>query len=96
MADATKSTAFSPSRLSRRRIVETARAHFFQHGFRNVTMDDLAAELRASKKTLSSMRSCAISWNLSARPCRGRGITKRNFPRRCALSSAACRMNWMS
>lgn len=52
MADAPKSTAFSPSRLSRRRIVETARTHFFQHGFRNVTMDDLAAELRASKKTL--------------------------------------------
>ncbi|HEY2800880.1 MAG TPA: TetR/AcrR family transcriptional regulator [Chthoniobacterales bacterium] len=47
-----KGVAASPSHLSRRRIVETARAHFFQHGFRNVTMDDLAAELRASKKTL--------------------------------------------
>src|SRR5207244_1438391 len=37
---------------SRQRIVEAARAHFFSHGFRSVTMDDLAAELAASKKTL--------------------------------------------
>ncbi|HEX5605867.1 MAG TPA: TetR/AcrR family transcriptional regulator [Candidatus Binatia bacterium] len=29
-----------------------ARAHFFAHGFRSVTMDDLAAELGMSKKTL--------------------------------------------
>lgn len=36
----------------RRRILQAARAHFFQHGFRNVTMDDLAAELAVSKKTL--------------------------------------------
>src|SRR6266576_7366672 len=36
----------------RQRIVEAARAHFFSHGFRNVTMDDLAAELGISKKTL--------------------------------------------
>src|SRR6266700_4851460 len=34
------------------RIVEVARAHFFSHGFRSVTMDDLAAELGISKKTL--------------------------------------------
>src|SRR5437868_8685079 len=34
------------------RIVEAARAHFFNHGFRSVTMDDLAAELGVSKKTL--------------------------------------------
>jgi AcrR family transcriptional regulator len=34
------------------RIVEAARAHFFNHGFRSVTMDDLAAELGISKKTL--------------------------------------------
>ena len=34
------------------RIVAAARRHFFAHGFRNVTMDDLAAELGASKKTL--------------------------------------------
>ena len=34
------------------RIVEAARAHFFSHGFRSVTMDDLAAELGISKKTL--------------------------------------------
>ena len=34
------------------RIVVTARNHFFAHGFRSVTMDDLAAELGMSKKTL--------------------------------------------
>jgi AcrR family transcriptional regulator len=32
--------------------VEAARAHFFSHGFRSVTMDDLAKELGVSKKTL--------------------------------------------
>ena len=37
---------------NRRRIVEAARAHFFSHGFRSVTMDDLAEELGVSKKTL--------------------------------------------
>jgi AcrR family transcriptional regulator len=36
----------------RQRIVEAARAHFFSHGFRSVTMDDLAEELAISKKTL--------------------------------------------
>jgi len=36
----------------RQRIVEAARTHFFSHGFRRVSMDDLAAELAASKKTL--------------------------------------------
>jgi AcrR family transcriptional regulator len=36
----------------RQRVVEAARAHFFNHGFRSVTMDDLAAELGISKKTL--------------------------------------------
>jgi len=34
------------------RIVTAARQHFFTHGFRGVTMDDLAAELGMSKKTL--------------------------------------------
>src|SRR5215469_13641853 len=37
---------------SRQRIVDAARAHFFSHGFRSVTMDDLAEELGISKKTL--------------------------------------------
>jgi AcrR family transcriptional regulator len=32
--------------------VEAARAHFFSHGFRSVSMDDLAEELAISKKTL--------------------------------------------
>ncbi|MGE5218633.1 MAG: TetR/AcrR family transcriptional regulator [Chloroflexota bacterium] len=34
------------------RIVAAARQHFFAHGFRGVTMDDLAADLGMSKKTL--------------------------------------------
>jgi AcrR family transcriptional regulator len=34
------------------RIVTAARRHFFAHGFRSVTMDDLAEELGMSKKTL--------------------------------------------
>ena len=37
---------------ARQQIVDAARAHFFSHGFRSVTMDDLAAELAISKKTL--------------------------------------------
>jgi AcrR family transcriptional regulator len=37
---------------TRQRIVEAARAHFFSHGFRSVTMDDLAEEMGISKKTL--------------------------------------------
>src|SRR5436190_19030014 len=40
------------SDAGRQRIVEAARAHFFSHGFRSVTMDDLAEELAISKKTL--------------------------------------------
>ena len=36
----------------RTRIVSEARRHFMAHGFRGVTMDDLAAELGMSKKTL--------------------------------------------
>jgi AcrR family transcriptional regulator len=36
----------------RQQIVDAARAHFFSHGFRSVTMDDLAEELGISKKTL--------------------------------------------
>src|SRR3954465_2369167 len=34
------------------RVLLEARKHFFAHGFRGVTLDDLAAELRMSKKTL--------------------------------------------
>src|SRR5687768_12873788 len=37
---------------ARARIIQGARRHFFAHGFRGVTMDDLAAELGMSKKTL--------------------------------------------
>ena len=38
--------------FGQQRIVEAARAHFFCHGFRSVTMDQLAEELGISKKTL--------------------------------------------
>jgi AcrR family transcriptional regulator len=37
------------------RIVTSARRHFFAHGFRSVTMDDLAEELGMSKKTLYAL-----------------------------------------
>ncbi len=37
---------------ARQRIVTEARRHFLAHGFRGVTMDDLASELGMSKKTL--------------------------------------------
>src|SRR3990172_6106820 len=36
----------------RHRIIAESRRHFFAHGFRRVTMDDLAEELGMSKKTL--------------------------------------------
>lgn len=42
----------SPKNSASQRIVSTARRHFFAHGFRSVTMDDLAEELGMSKKTL--------------------------------------------
>jgi AcrR family transcriptional regulator len=48
-------TTTSRSRSSlpvRQRIVSGARRHFFAHGFRSVTVDDLADELGMSKKTL--------------------------------------------
>jgi AcrR family transcriptional regulator len=37
---------------ARARIVQGAHKHFLSHGFRGVTMDDLAEELGMSKKTL--------------------------------------------
>ncbi len=53
MKDARKSVPRNRTAdASRQRIVEAARAHFFSHGFRSVTMDDLAEELAISKKTL--------------------------------------------
>ena len=39
-------------RVAAQRIVEAGRQHFFAHGVRSVTMDDLAEELGMSKKTL--------------------------------------------
>src|SRR6476659_11209529 len=53
MNGTTKSRSRSRKNSSiRQRIVDAARAHFFSHGFRRVTMDDLALELGISKKTL--------------------------------------------
>jgi len=43
---------FPAGNPGRQRIVSVARHHFFAYGFRGVTMDDLAKELRMSKKTL--------------------------------------------
>ncbi|HSI61518.1 MAG TPA: helix-turn-helix domain-containing protein, partial [Candidatus Saccharimonadia bacterium] len=40
------------SHPARQRIIDGARQHFLAHGFRGVTMDDLAEELAMSKKTL--------------------------------------------
>ena len=42
----------SPKKNAVRHIITGARGHFFALGFRGVTMDDLAAELGMSKKTL--------------------------------------------
>lgn len=42
----------STNEIAKQRIVAGARRHFLAHGFRSVTMDDLASELGMSKKTL--------------------------------------------
>ncbi|MEK9140988.1 MAG: TetR/AcrR family transcriptional regulator [Nitrospirota bacterium] len=39
-------------RPAAQRVINAARRQFFAHGFRSVSMDDLAAELGMSKKTL--------------------------------------------
>jgi len=49
---ARKSSQSRKHDANRQRIVYAARGHFFSHGFRSVTMDDLALELGVSKKTL--------------------------------------------
>jgi AcrR family transcriptional regulator len=49
---ASASQAPVASDVLRERIIKEARQHFFSHGFRRVTMDDLAEELGMSKKTL--------------------------------------------
>ena len=49
---APSSAAAKPENRAASRIVTAARRHFFTHGFRAVTMDDLAEELGMSKKTL--------------------------------------------
>lgn len=42
----------SAGQAVRQRIITESRQHFFAHGFKRVTMDDLARELAMSKKTL--------------------------------------------
>ena len=51
MVAARKTAAGAPPN-ARERIVAGARRRFFAHGFRGVTMDELARELGMSKKTL--------------------------------------------
>lgn len=51
-AEKTKPDLPSTESEVRARIIAGARKHFFAHGFRNVTMDDIARELGMSKKTL--------------------------------------------
>jgi AcrR family transcriptional regulator len=41
-----------PENPAAQKVIAAARRHFFAHGFRSVTMDDLAEELGMSKKTL--------------------------------------------
>jgi AcrR family transcriptional regulator len=48
----TKISPGSADQSDRQRILAGARQHFLAHGFRNVTMAELAAELGMSKKTL--------------------------------------------
>ncbi len=50
--DTANSGRSSSDKSARQRIVTAARCHFFAFGFRSVTMDDIAAELAMSKKTL--------------------------------------------
>jgi len=52
--NSTSSGHSSLDKLTRQRIINAARHHFFAFGFRAVTMDDIAAELAMSKKTLYS------------------------------------------
>ena len=47
-----KQQDLSVDRAGVRRVVAVARRQFLTHGFRSVSMDDLAAELGMSKKTL--------------------------------------------
>ncbi len=49
-----KTSAKLPDSPSRR-VVASARRYFFAHGFRGVTMDDLAEDLGMSKKTLYAL-----------------------------------------
>ena len=42
----------APGPIVARQVIAAARRQFFLHGFRRVSMDDLAVELRMSKKTL--------------------------------------------
>jgi AcrR family transcriptional regulator len=51
-AEVAEENVSEANRSARKRIVAAARTLFFANGFRGLTMDDLAAELGMSKKTL--------------------------------------------
>jgi AcrR family transcriptional regulator len=46
------STESTAAQTIRQRIITESRRHFFSHGFRSVTMDELAHSMAMSKKTL--------------------------------------------
>jgi AcrR family transcriptional regulator len=50
-----KTSEALPQAALSRRIIAAGRRHFFAHGFRAITTDDLAAELAISKKTLYAL-----------------------------------------
>src|SRR2546423_14493930 len=52
MANSEASASKASPPAAHAQIGAEARRHFFAHGFRGVTMDDLAVELGMSKKTL--------------------------------------------
>jgi AcrR family transcriptional regulator len=54
-SDRAQTSGALPEGALSRRVIAAARRHFFAHGFRAITTDDLAAELAISKKTLYSL-----------------------------------------
>jgi AcrR family transcriptional regulator len=52
LAESDKAETSPANASARQRILDAARRHFFAHGFRGVTMEELAVELGMSKKTL--------------------------------------------
>ena len=106
MKDTNKSRSRSRKNLSiRQRIVDAARAHFFSHGFRSVTMDDLAEELGISKKTLYAyfpgkfdLLEAVLADKLTGVEATLKEVTRAHpddFPATCASYWLARNANWM-